>query len=214
MNIAVTHIAVLRGLAAILVVSLLTGCSAISAITNAATPLEVFELRPPSDIPAARGQLPRDLIIEVPTTSGALNTDRIMIRPNPLQAQYLPGVRWSEPAPVMVQTLMLRTIEDTGGLRYVGRQPLGARGDYAIVTEIIDFQAEAGAERNTATIELRLISRIVRESDAQILASRTFSGSAITPSVAADPVIAAFDAAADQMLPDFASWVLSVLRRQ
>lgn len=211
---AVKKTAIIRTIATILALSALTGCSAISAITSAATPLEVYELRPPDTIPASRGQLARDLIIEVPTTGGALNTDRIMIRPNALQAQYLPGVRWSDQLPIMVQTLLLRAVEDTGGLRYVGRRPLGARGDYALVTEIVDFQAEAGADGSSATIDLRLISRIVRESDAQILASRTFSASAITTSIATDPLIVAFDAASDQLLPEFASWVLSVLRAQ
>lgn len=209
---AVTQAALVRTIAMILALSALTGCGAISALTNAATPLEVFELRPPDTIPAARGQLARDLIIEVPTTSGALDTDRIMIRPNPLQAQYLPGVRWSDQLPVMVQTLLLRSIEETGGLRYVGRRPLGARGDYALVTEIIDFQAEAGAGSSGATVDLRLISRIIRESDSQILASRTFAASAVTASDATDPLIVAFDAAAAQLLPEFAAWVLSVLR--
>ncbi|MEM8959340.1 MAG: ABC-type transport auxiliary lipoprotein family protein [Pseudomonadota bacterium] len=209
---AVTQAAILRTIAMILALSALSGCSAISAISNAARPLEVFELRPPDNIPAARGQLARDLIIEVPTTSGALDTERIMIRPNPLQAQYLPGVRWSGQLPTMVQTLLLRTIEDTGGLRYVGRRPLGARGDYALVTEIVDFQAEAIPGSGGATVDIRLISRIVLESDAQILASRTFAASAATTTTATDPLIVAFDAAADQILPDFAAWVLSVLR--
>ena len=75
-----------------------------------------------------RRAAPRDVIIELPTTSGALATDRIMIRPNRLQAQYLPESRWSEPAPVMVQTLMLRAVEATGAVRYVGREPLGVSG--------------------------------------------------------------------------------------
>lgn len=210
---AVTQAALVRTIAMILALSALTGCGAISALTNAATPLEVFELRPPDTIPAARGQLARDLIIEVPTTSGALDTDRIMIRPNPLQAQYLPGVRWSGQLPVMVQTLLLRSIEETGGLRYVGRRPLGARGDYALVTEIVDFQAEAVPGGDGATIDIRLIARIVRESDAQILASRTFAASAATTTTATDSLIVAFDAATDQILPDFAAWVLSVVRR-
>ncbi|MCR9085683.1 MAG: ABC-type transport auxiliary lipoprotein family protein [Rhodobacteraceae bacterium] len=210
---AVTQAALVRTIAMILALSALTGCGAISALTNAATPLEVFELRPPDTIPAARGQLARDLIIEVPTTSGALDTDRIMIRPNPLQAQYLPGVRWSGQLPVMVQTLLLRSIEETDGLRYVGRRPLGARGDYALVTEIVDFQAEAVPGGDGATIDIRLIARIVRESDAQILASRTFAASAATTTTATDSLIVAFDAATDQILPDFAAWVLSVVRR-
>lgn len=203
---------IFRGLVAIASVPAMTGCAAISAIGEAATPLEVYELRAPADIPAARGpQIARDVIVELPTTGGALETDRIMIRPNPLQAQYLPDVRWSEPTPVMVQTLMLRSIEATQGVRYVGRQPLGASGDYAVVTELIDFQAELGEDRETATVRLRLVSRVVREDDASIVASRTFTATAPALSLDTPVLVEAFDAASDGLLAEFSAWILSVL---
>jgi cholesterol transport system auxiliary component len=137
-----------------------------------------------------------------------------MIRPNSLQAQYLPKVRWSEPTPVMVQTLMLRSIEATQGIRYVARRPLGARGDYAIVTEVIDFQAELDEDGQTTTVELRLISRIVREEDVRIVASKTFSATATTSSSETESVIEAFDIAAGRLFPDFSNWVVSKLKAQ
>ena len=203
----------LRAIVALVAVPALTGCTALSAIGDATTPLEVYELRAPTDIPKAQGRtLPRDVIIELPTTSGALDTDRIMIRPNSLQAQYLPEVRWSEPAPVMVQTLMLRSIEVTEGVRYVARQPLAANGDFAIITELTDFQAELGEDEKTAIVRLRFISRVVREDDASIVSSRAFSSTAQSSSLDTQDLVEAFDTAAGNLFPDFATWVLSVIR--
>ena len=105
-------------LRAILLVAALTGlggCSAISALSDASVPLDVYDLRAPDDIPATRGApLPLTVTIETPTTGGALQTDRIMIRPDPFQAQYLPEVRWSEETPQLVQTLMVRSLEFDG----------------------------------------------------------------------------------------------------
>lgn len=191
----------------------LTGCAALSALDDVSTALDVYELRAPTSITPSGGRtLALEVIIEEPTTSGALQTDRIMIRPNPLQAQYLPGVRWSEPAPVMVQTLMQRSLEATQALRYVSRRPLGARGDIALLTELVDFQAEQVVDTDTATVELRLISRVVRESDIRILGSRTFSARVATPSLDTQDVIAGFDLAASQLFAEHATWVLSVLR--
>lgn len=192
--------------------SVLAGCAAISAVSDAATPLEVFELRTPPGIEAtSRRALQRDVIIELPKTSGALATDRIMIRPNPLQAQYLPDVRWSEPTPVMVQTLMLRAIEATGAVRYVGRQPLGVSGDYAVVTEVVDFQAEHVEGADGATVRLNLIVRVVREADARIVASRSFSADTVAASLDALPLVEAFDAASNQLFAEFAAWLPRVL---
>lgn len=202
----------LRKTLAVMAMALLSGCAAISAVSDAATPLDVFELRAPDSI-AATSARPRaiDVIVEIPTTSGALATDRIMIRPNALQAQYLPEVRWSEPTPVMVQTLMLRSIEATGAVRYVGRKPLGVSGDFALVTEVIDFQADVVPGTDTANVQINLLVRVVRERDASIVASRRFTASALSPTTETLAVIDAFSAASDQVFADFAAWVRSTL---
>ena len=191
--------------------AVLSGCAAISAVSDAATPLEVYELRAPESIAQSRRMAPRDVIVEIPTTSGALATDRIMIRPNALQAQYLPDVRWSEPTPVMIQTLMLRSIEATGAVRYVGRKPLGVSGDFAIVTEVIDFQADVVPGADTANVQITLLVRIVREQDASIVASRRFSGTAVASTTETPVVIDAFSAASDQVFEAFARWVQETL---
>lgn len=189
----------------------LSGCGALGALGDVSTALDVYELRTPApDAPAARA-LQRDVIVELPTSGGTLDTDRILIRPNPLQAQYLPDARWSDPTPLMVQTMMLRALEATGGLRYVGRQPLGGSGDFAVVTELTDFQAELQDDGETAMVRLGLVSRVVREADAGIVAGRTFAVSAPAASVDTQPLIAAFDSAASRLFADHAAWVLGVV---
>jgi cholesterol transport system auxiliary component len=202
----------MRKVVALMGMALLSGCAAISAVSDAATPLDVFELRAPVSIAAVSGRpIARDVIIELPTTSGALATDRIMIRPNPLQAQYLPDVRWSEPTPVMVQTLMLRSVEATGAVRYVGRKPLGVSGDFALVTEVIDFQADVASDGETANVQVTLLVRIVRERDASIVASRRLSASVMAASTETLTVIDAFSAASDRIFAEFAQWVRETL---
>ncbi|MEY8117339.1 ABC-type transport auxiliary lipoprotein family protein [Falsihalocynthiibacter sp. BN13B15] len=196
----------------LVLLTVVSGCSALTALNDVSTPLDVYELRAPVDIQATtRRQLPRDVIIELPATSGALATDRIMIRPNALQAQYLPEVRWSDATPVMVQTLMLRSVEATGAVRYVGRQPLASHGDFAVVTELVDFQAELNADTQTATVQLKLIVRVIRESDAKIVASKTFRASAPSASTETQILVEAFNAASTVLFSEFAGWLPSVL---
>lgn len=204
--------ALLRNIIAAASLAALSGCAAITAVSDAATPLDVYELRAPGGIAPSGGRVSaRDVIVEIPTTSGALATDRIMIRPNALQAQYLPDVRWSEPTPVMVQTLMLRAIEATSAVRYVGRKPLGVSGDFAVVTEVIDFQADVVPATDTANVQITLLVRIVRERDASIIASRRFSATATAATTETSVVIDAFSTASDQVFVDFAQWVRTTL---
>jgi cholesterol transport system auxiliary component len=205
----------LRHVALIVLLAALSGCSALGALGDATTPLDVYDLRAPEGAPVARGgPLSREVIVEVPTTSGVLNTDRIMIRPDALQAQYLPDARWGDEVPVMIQTLMLRALENTGGLRYVGRRPLAGSGDFAIVTELMDFQAEVANGSDGAIVVIRLTSRIVRESDARVVASQTFSTRAVAASTDTADVVAAFDEASDQLLIAFADWTFAALGRR
>ncbi|ABV93784.1 conserved hypothetical protein [Dinoroseobacter shibae DFL 12 = DSM 16493] len=196
---------------ALLTLSSLSGCAAVSALGSASEVLDVYELQAPRTLPEGPVRA-RDVVIELPTTTGALQTDRIMIRPDPLQAQYLPGVRWGDATPVMVQTLMLRTLEASGRLGYVGRRPLGINGDYAVLTEIVDFQAEAVPEGPGAVVVLSLIGRVVRESDLRIMGTRRFAVQVPVASVSEAEVIAGFDQAAQQLFAEHGAWVLSVVR--
>lgn len=187
----------------------LSGCGAISALNKAAVPLDAYELRAPADMPQASRSLTRALSIEPPTTSGALDTDRILVKPNAVQSLYLPDGRWASDLPAMWQTMALRAFEDTGALAYVGRRPLGASGDFALISEITDFQAELEDDR--ATIRLRLSARMVRESDARVMARRVFSATVPVASTETLPLVKGFNAASDRVLAQMVRWGLQVM---
>ena len=171
--------------------------------------LDAFELRAPTEAPVAGRSLARDVVVEVPEAGPALNIDRIMIRPNPLQAQYLPGARWTGDAPVMLQGLIVRTLQDANAFRHVGRRPLGPGADFALVSELTDFQAEQGPDGTM--VRIRLLARLVREQDAVVIASRSFQTTAPVPSLDTLDVVQSFDGATDAMLRDLAAWVLGQL---
>lgn len=191
--------------------ALLSGCSAISALNGAATPLESYDLQAPGDAPVARSTLARQLVVEVPTAPGGLMTDRIMIRPRPLQAQYLTDGQWGSETPEMMQTLIVRTLEDSNGFRYVGRRPLGSFGDYVLISELTDLHAEAAAEGDGATIRVRLTARLVRESDASVMSTRTFNTSFPVATTETIDLVEGFNSATQLMLKDLSGWVLSTL---
>ena len=125
----------------------------------------------------------------------------------PLARQYLPDARWADPVPQMVQTLMVRSLGDSAALRYVGRSPLGVGGDYAVLTEIIGFQAEAFAAEG-AQVEIELLVRLVRESDAAVVSTRRIEAVAEAPSTDSAALAAAFDRAMRAALGEFTGWVL------
>ncbi|WP_068317471.1 ABC-type transport auxiliary lipoprotein family protein [Aliiruegeria sabulilitoris] len=187
----------------------LAGCSAVGALNRASEPLDVYDIRAPKSLAVARGR-PQgiDFIIEEPTASGVLNTDRIVVRPSSAQVQYLPDARWSETAPSMIRSALIESFERTGAFRYVGRSPLALSGDVALVTNLSEFHAEILPDEDAGTVRMTLVARLVREDNATILTSRTFTRVAALPDVATPTIIAAYESAAHEILSDLAEWVL------
>ena len=192
-------------------VLLLGGCGTLGALGQASRPLDVYELRAPSDLPVAASPLRREVIVELPTATGTLDTDRIMIRPDSLQAQYLPDARWGEEAPAMMQTLLVRALTATGGILYVGRRPLGGGGDFAVVSDLVDFQAEIRDGAPVVRVALNL--QLGREAYGAIIASRAFAAEAPADGTDTDQIVAAFDTAADMVLREVTLWTMARLGR-
>jgi cholesterol transport system auxiliary component len=185
----------------------LAGCSAIASLDRAATPLDAFELRAPAEVPVARTPQGIDLVVEVPSASGAIDVDRILIRPGAVQVAYLPDARWTAPAPVMLQSALVETFLRSNAFRFVGRRPLGVSGDIALVSDLVDFGAEV--QGDGAVVEVTLVARLVREQDAAITATRTFTRNVPVPDTQSPTILAGFEAATNALLVDVATWVLA-----
>lgn len=199
----------IRPLSVLLLLIALAGCGAVSAVSDATAPLDAYTLSP-----LARSENPaggsRHLVIELPTTSGALATDRILIKPTPLQAQYLPDGRWSDPSPALVQTLLVASLQNVGGFRLVGRDGAGLMPDYTLMTELQDFQAEPnGPSPAPVTVRVSVMMTLIRESDRSIVASRSFSAATTVTTDGTLALVGGFDSAVKSVLGEAVNWIKS-----
>lgn len=187
----------------------LPGCAALKALEGEPD-RDVFELRPPVETAqkCGRGRL-AELVVEPPKTRGTLDTDRIMIRPNALQTQYLPDARWGDTVPVTLQTLLVRAFGVYDAFTHVGRAPLGTAGDYALISEINDFNAEVAGKG--AIIRLSVDAQMVREMDASVVARGQFTATATAPTTRTADLIPAFDAAGRQLVGQMTGWGLQAV---
>ncbi len=195
---------ILRGFFATLVLISLGGCAALTSVNDASVELDAFTLAP---LAVVETQLrPVHLVVQLPTSSGALATDRILIKPSVLQAQYLPDGRWTDPAPVLVQTLLLASLQNAGGFQLVDRDGGGLLPDFTLMTELQDFQAEPTGPESPVTVRLRVAVTLIRESDLSIAASRQFSATAVAATDDTLALIVAFDTAMRSVLGDVVGW--------
>jgi cholesterol transport system auxiliary component len=183
----------------------LSGCGAVSSLSRASGELDAYTLSPSrgSGTPAGGSG---HLIVELPSAAGALATDRILIKPLSYQAQYLPDGRWSEPAPNLVQTLLVASFQNLGGFRLVGRTANGLMPDYTLMTELLDFQAEPGAAPSEYIVRVTMMMTLIRESDRRIADVRRFSATGTVGSDDTAALVAAFDRVLQGLLPEIVAW--------
>lgn len=184
----------------------LPGCAALSLLQGEPD-RDVFELRGP-EITArqcGRGRI-GELVVELPKTRGTLDSERIMIRPSALQTQYLPDAVWGDPVPATLQRMLVETLGAYDSFSHVGRAPLGVAGDYALISEIKDFNAELAGKG--AIIRMTVDAQMVREMDASVASRGSFSVTTQAPSTRTEDLIPAFDAAGQQLVAQMTDWGL------
>lgn len=198
-------IRLLLPLAALLLTS---GCAALSALSGGPD-RDVFELRETGPAMSCGRTRAVELVVETPKAAGPIDSERILVRPNPLQIQYLPDAQWGDSVPVMVQTLMVRRLSDYSLFSHVGRAPLGSSGDYALLSEIGDFSAVV--QGKGAAITLTMSAQIVDEMSARVVARQDFAVSVPVADTATPTLIAGFDAGGQSLFDQIGNWVAAAL---
>jgi cholesterol transport system auxiliary component len=184
----------------------LGGCGAVSALNSAASALDTYDLVARSGSTAGR-QSQRTLLVALPDASAAINTDRIMVRPNAAAVTYLPEARWTDELPRVVQSLLIRGISGTGRIGYVGRSEGGPVPDSALLTRVDSFDVTVGADGSyTAAVDLTLT--VLNDRDQSVLGTRRFSQSVQLADDSPATIVAGFQAVVDSLWPAMADWVL------
>ncbi len=183
------------------------GCAGV--LPGQGTPPKLFTLSPKStyadDLPRASWQL----VVEVPVAAESLNTHRIALRHDPLSLEYYRDVRWTERAPVMVQTLLIESFENTGKIVAVARKATDLRADYVLKTDLREFQAEYdGADPPFAHV--RVNAKLVKLPQRTIIASHTAERRLRAKGNDMRQIVYAFDGALGGTLKTIVEWALRV----
>ncbi|MGP3723558.1 ABC-type transport auxiliary lipoprotein family protein [Cereibacter sphaeroides] len=186
----------------------LSGCGAVSSLSRASEQLDTYTLSP---LPGTGGGGSRHIVVEAATAGGALSTDRILIKPSRVQALYLPDARWSDPAPALVQTLLVGSLQNGGGFRLVAREAAGLVPDYTLMTELREFQAEVPPGQ-APIVRISMVLTLIRESDRSVASTRRIETQAPAASDSTGDVVVAFDTAVTQALGEAVGWARAQAR--
>lgn len=190
------------------VVALLTlaGCAALELASR--QPPRLFQLTPKStfnhDLPAIDGRL----ILEVPTATAGLNTARIALRPTPTTLEYYAGANWIDVLPVMAQQLIAESLDNAQRIDVIGRDVVGVRADYALLTHLREFQADYYSGGQSPGVHVRIQARIVRLPRRISLASTSIEEVVEVPGNSLDQIVQTFDVAFGRAVKRLVEWTL------
>jgi cholesterol transport system auxiliary component len=201
----------IRSLGALAVMALLAGCGGLSTLNSASRPTDLYLLTPKSTFASSLPRVKHQIVVSEPTATAAVATDRITVQPTPLQVEYLPRARWVDRAPVIIQTLLIESFENSGKVDAVGRSSVDLRADYVIVTDVREFQARVPTNADPTSpleVHVRLNLKIVDAGFDRIIASKSFEKVVATTDDAAPDIIAAFDKALGNVMRNAIEWSL------
>jgi cholesterol transport system auxiliary component len=188
-------------------VALLATALGACSILGGAEPIQILDpsakVAPSADWPQARWSL----LVLRPIATQALDTERIVVRPAPGVLQVYKGAAWSDTAPDLVQTSLLRAFEDSGRILSVGRPGGAVRGEYQLTSELRAFDSIYDGASPDAVVELH--ARLVRITDGKAIAAKTFRISERASGTDIGTVSEAFSRALAKLDGEVVAWTLA-----
>jgi cholesterol transport system auxiliary component len=183
---------------------LLAGCQLIDAATEqtdlyAVTPKSTFA----PDLPDVFWQL----AVEAPVAAASLNTGRIALAMTPTSVDYYAKVAWTDRAPLMVQTRIVDSFENTRKIVAVARESIALRANYLLQPDLRNFEA-LYYYGQPPIVRVRIITKLVRMPDRQIIGVGSFERCVRARADKVPKVVEAFDQALGSVIKRLVSWTL------
>ena len=183
------------------------GCSIKELLPGGGECADMYVLSPKSTFADDLERVSSQLVLEVPIASEGINSHCIAVRETPLTLDYYAGVRWTERAPFMVQTLLVESYKNSNKIISVARRGTDLRADYVLKTELREFQAEYESP-DTVVARVRLNAKLVRMPQRVILASMNFEHLIPVEGAGVLAVVNVFDVALGNVMKHTVEWSL------
>lgn len=169
----------------------------------------LFRLTPKStfadDMPAVDWQL----LVETPYASASLNTVRIGLMPAPTRFDYYALANWTDRAPLMVQSLIVESFENSGRIVSVGRETVGLKPDFVLKIDMREFQAEAFRNPGQHEPRIGFSVKLVEMPERLIVASTAIERRGVAGPDQLSNIIDAWDDALGSALKELVAWTLT-----
>ena len=148
------------------------------------------------------------IIVPEPSALMSLDSEKIaVISPDGALSSLADG-QWSDSVVRIVQTAIVRGLEDSRAFAGVSRPMEELNADFRLAIDVRKFQIGPGQ-----VAEIELGTKII-DGQKRIVAAQVFRASAPVAAAEAPAAVAGFDQAMDKAGPDLVAWVARVIAKQ
>lgn len=183
----------------------LGGCALIQAVEE---PTNLYQVTPKSTFDPGLPSVRWQLAVEVPAAAANLNTGRIAIAQSPTSFDYYAKSAWTDRAPLMVQTRIVDSFENSRKIIAVARESIALVPNYLLQTDLRNFEAMyyyGGAP----IAHVRIVAKLVQMPQRQIIGEASFERCVRARADKVPRVVEAFDQAVGGVIKRLVAWTLT-----
>src|ERR1700756_5073066 len=183
----------------------LAGCASLFGVGPAP---HLYRVTPKSTYPANLSHPPVQILVDVPFTPSGLDTARIALSRTAVSIDYFADSEWTDRVPLLVQTALLESFENSKAITAIDRESVGLRADFILKTEIRHFEALYDSPNGAPDVWVAIIARLVSPSDREIVALTSFDRHVRATANEIPQIVLAFDEALGGVMEDIVVWIL------
>jgi cholesterol transport system auxiliary component len=182
-----------------------TGCASLLGLSPSP---HLYRVTPKSIYPANLPHLATQILVDVPLAPAGLDSPRIALSRSALSIDYFADSEWTERVPLLIQTALLESFENSGAITAIDRESIGLRADFILKTEIRHFEAFYDSPNAAPEVWVAMIARLVNPTGRNIVAHASFERRERAAANDMGHVVLAFDDALGAVMGDIVVWTV------
>jgi cholesterol transport system auxiliary component len=184
----------------------LAGCS---GLLGGGEPAHLYRLTPKSTYPPNLPHRSVQLLINEPLAPAGLDKSRIALTRSPVSIDYFADSEWTDRAPLLVQTAILQSFENSRAITAIARESVGLRADFILDPEIRHFEAVYDSANGPPEIWIAINLRLVNPSTRDVVAQTLFERRERASANDVPSIVLAFDEALGGVVKEIVVWTVT-----
>lgn len=187
---------------------LLSACGGLIDLGPDGPPATIYTLEPLPRAAAQEPGAPR-IYVEEPQVSGALDSQRILVRRGGVSIETLADARWEARTSRLVQRQIATSLDNSAALEAIGEFNIDLPVDYRLRIDLRAFEAQVPEGGGPTDIEIAFVALLIDPTSSAVLASRHFSASGEVGGAGNAAIIARFNREMQALVGDLAAWIVA-----